>query len=93
MGPVLVVSISRTVDPDDSRGQLIELTEAGHTRLVEWRATMARTVGPAFADLGDDDWDVLHHAAALIAARTGSTATGTTTSPTTSTITRTEITA
>jgi len=65
--------VSRSVDPDDSRGQLIELTDAGHTRLVDWRATMTRTVGPVFADLDDDEWDVLHHAAALIAARTSTT--------------------
>jgi DNA-binding MarR family transcriptional regulator len=62
--------VSRTVDPDDSRGQLIELTEAGRTRLVEWRATIASSVGPLFADLDDDEWDLLHHAATLIASRT-----------------------
>ena len=72
--------ISRTIDPDDSRGQLIEITDAGRARLAEWRATLTRTVGPLFADLSDDDWDVLHHAAALVADRT-------------STTTRTEITA
>jgi len=65
--------ITRSVDPDDSRGQLIELTEAGRARLVEWRATMTRTVGPMFADLDDDDWDALHTAAALIASRTSTT--------------------
>ncbi|WFR68457.1 hypothetical protein P9139_10010 [Curtobacterium flaccumfaciens] len=46
---------------------------------------MTSTVGPVFADLGDDDWDVLHEAAALIASRTA-------TSSNTAT-TRTEITA
>ncbi|OII05276.1 MarR family winged helix-turn-helix transcriptional regulator [Curtobacterium sp. MCBA15_008] len=61
--------ISRTVDPDDSRGQLIEITPAGHARLVEWRATLTSTVGPLFADLDDDDWDVLREAAAIIASR------------------------
>lgn len=65
--------ITRSVDPDDSRGQLIELTEAGRARLAEWRATMTRTVGPMFADLDDDDWDALHTAAALIASRTSTT--------------------
>lgn len=83
--------VVRSVDPGDSRGQLIELTEDGHARLVEWRATMARAVGPVFADLGDDEWDVLHRAAELIAARTGNTATGAPTNPSTSTTTRTEI--
>lgn len=67
--------ISRTVDPDDSRGQLIEITDAGHTRLVEWRATLATTVGPMFADLDDDDWETLRHAAALIAERASTTPT------------------
>ncbi|MDM7893173.1 MarR family winged helix-turn-helix transcriptional regulator [Curtobacterium caseinilyticum] len=65
--------VSRSVDPDDSRGQLIELTEAGHERLVTWRATITETVGPVFADLSDDDWDVLHDAAAIIASRTATT--------------------
>ncbi|WIE76531.1 MarR family transcriptional regulator [Curtobacterium sp. MCSS17_007] len=72
--------VSRSVDPDDSRGQLIELTDAGRDRLRSWRATITETVGPVFADLGDDDWDVLHRAAAIIASRT-----------TTTTTTRTEI--
>ncbi|ROP64527.1 MarR family winged helix-turn-helix transcriptional regulator [Curtobacterium sp. ZW137] len=62
--------VSRSVDPGDSRGQLIEITDAGIARLVEWRVTLTRTVGPVFADLDDDQWDVLHEASALIASRT-----------------------
>jgi DNA-binding MarR family transcriptional regulator len=62
--------VSRSVDPDDSRGQRIGITDAGRARLLEWRATLARTVGPVFADLDDDQWDVLHEASALIATRT-----------------------
>ncbi|MFJ4221515.1 MarR family winged helix-turn-helix transcriptional regulator [Curtobacterium luteum] len=65
--------VSRTVDPDDSRGQLISLTDAGRDRLVAWRATLTRTVGPLFADLSDDEWDALHEAAAIIAARSATT--------------------
>ncbi len=65
--------VSRTIDPDDSRGQLIELTDAGRDRLLTWRATLTETVGPVFADLSDDDWDVLHDAAAIIASRTANT--------------------
>jgi DNA-binding MarR family transcriptional regulator len=76
--------IARSVDPDDSRGQLITITDAGRTRLAQWRSTLTSTVGPLFADLDDDEWDVLHDAAAIIAARTRSTPT---------TTTRTEITA
>ncbi|MDP4335323.1 MarR family transcriptional regulator [Curtobacterium sp. A7_M15] len=68
--------VSRSVDPDDSRGQLIELTDVGRERLVSWRATLTRTIGPLFADLPDDEWETLHDAAAIIAART-STATRT----------------
>ncbi|MGN6409477.1 MAG: MarR family winged helix-turn-helix transcriptional regulator [Curtobacterium sp.] len=68
--------VSRSVDPDDSRGQLIELTDVGRERLVSWRATLTRTIGPLFADLSDDEWETLHDAAAIIAART-STATRT----------------
>ncbi|MGU3411677.1 MarR family winged helix-turn-helix transcriptional regulator [Microbacterium sp. M1A1_1b] len=62
--------IARSVDPDDSRGQLIEITPAGAERLTAWRATLTRTVGPLFADLDDDQWDVLHEASALVASRT-----------------------
>jgi DNA-binding MarR family transcriptional regulator len=62
--------IARCVDPDDSRGQLIEITDAGASRLTDWRATLTRTVGPLFADLDEDQWDVLHEASALIASRT-----------------------
>jgi len=62
--------LSRSVDPGDSRGQLIEITDAGIARLAEWRVTLTRTVGPVFADLDDDQWDVLHEASALIASRT-----------------------
>ncbi len=61
--------VTRTVDPDDSRGQLIAITPAGHDRLVTWRATITETVGPVFADLDDDEWDVLHDAAEVIASR------------------------
>ncbi|MFJ2980060.1 MarR family winged helix-turn-helix transcriptional regulator [Curtobacterium sp. NPDC087082] len=68
--------VSRSVDPDDSRGQLIELTDAGRERLASWRVTLTRTVGPLFADLSDDEWDTLHDAVEVIAART-STATRT----------------
>ncbi|MFJ7287777.1 MarR family winged helix-turn-helix transcriptional regulator [Curtobacterium sp. NPDC098951] len=68
--------VTRSVDPDDSRGQLIELTEAGHERLVSWRVTLTRTVGPLFADLTEDEWDTLHDAVEIIASRT-STATRT----------------
>jgi DNA-binding MarR family transcriptional regulator len=62
--------VARTVDPDDARGQRIEITDRGHQRLVAWRAALTSTVGPLFEDLTDDDWDILHDASALIAART-----------------------
>jgi DNA-binding MarR family transcriptional regulator len=62
--------IARTVHPDDSRGQLIEITDAGRERLVSWRAALTSTVGPLFEDLDDHDWGILHEASALIAART-----------------------
>ncbi|OEI69178.1 MarR family winged helix-turn-helix transcriptional regulator [Curtobacterium sp. ER1/6] len=67
--------VSRSVDPDDSRGQLIELTDTGRDRLRTWRATITETVGPVFADLSDDEWDVLHRAAAIVAERTPATTT------------------
>jgi DNA-binding MarR family transcriptional regulator len=61
--------VSRTVDPGDSRGQLIEITDAGRARLVEWRATMAATVVPMFGDLDESDWQTIERAATLIASR------------------------
>ncbi|WP_181439586.1 MarR family winged helix-turn-helix transcriptional regulator [Curtobacterium sp. MCBD17_032] len=61
--------VARTVDPDDSRSQLIAITDAGRERLVAWRAALTSTVGPLFEDLSDDDWHTLHDASALIAAR------------------------
>lgn len=68
---------SRTVDPDDSRGQLVAITAVGSARLAAWRATIIHTVGPLFADCTDDEWDTLHEASALIALRTGATTTRT----------------
>jgi DNA-binding MarR family transcriptional regulator len=60
---------TRTVDPDDSRSLLIDITPAGAQALADWRATLTATVGPMFADLTEDEWDTLHDASTLIAAR------------------------
>ncbi|WIB01080.1 MarR family winged helix-turn-helix transcriptional regulator [Curtobacterium sp. MCBA15_012] len=62
--------VTRTVDPDDSRGQRIAITPAGHDRLATWRATITETVGPVFADLDDDEWATLRDAAHVLASRT-----------------------
>ncbi|OIH96890.1 MULTISPECIES: MarR family winged helix-turn-helix transcriptional regulator [unclassified Curtobacterium] len=69
--------VTRAVDPDDSRGQRIGITDDGRARLTAWRATLTDTVGPVFSDLSDEDWDALHHATALIAERTRTTPTST----------------
>jgi DNA-binding MarR family transcriptional regulator len=61
--------VTRTVDPDDSRSLLIDSTPAGAQALADWRATLTATVGPMFADLTEDEWDTLHDASTLIAAR------------------------
>jgi len=60
---------SRAGDPTDSRVGLISITDAGHAAIVAWRATLTRAIGPRFADLDDDQWNILHQAATLIAAR------------------------
>ncbi|PZE25624.1 MULTISPECIES: MarR family winged helix-turn-helix transcriptional regulator [unclassified Curtobacterium] len=60
---------SRTTDPEDSRAGLITITDAGHQAIRDWRATLAREVGPLFADLDPDEWDTLHRAATLVTAR------------------------
>jgi DNA-binding MarR family transcriptional regulator len=60
---------ARSSDPDDSRAGLVSITDAGHQAIRDWRATLAREVGPLFADLDPAEWDVLHEAAALLSAR------------------------
>lgn len=60
---------TRSVDPDDSRSLLIDITDAGTRALADWRATLTESVGPMFADLTDDEWSVLHDASILIASR------------------------
>uniref|UniRef100_A0A942SZX0 MarR family transcriptional regulator n=1 Tax=Neobacillus citreus TaxID=2833578 RepID=A0A942SZX0_9BACI len=69
--------VARSVDPDDSRGQLIEITDTGRARLAEWRAALTHTVGPLFAGLSEDDWDALERAAQIVAERTTTSATRT----------------
>jgi DNA-binding MarR family transcriptional regulator len=67
--------VVRRSDPDDSRVGIVAITDAGHDAITAWRGTLAREVGPLFADLDESQWNTLHAAAALIAARVNSTST------------------
>lgn len=67
--------VDRAADPDDSRVGLIAITDAGHDAIASWRATLAREVGPLFADLDESEWNTLHAAATLVADRVGTTST------------------
>ncbi len=60
----------RTADLGDSRASLIEITSGGRAALFAWRAELAATLAPAFADLGDREWNALRTAAELLASRT-----------------------
>ena len=61
--------VKRIADTDDSRAWLIAITPKGTAALTEWRGQLADSLGGLFADLDDDDWDVLDRATRLLASR------------------------
>lgn len=63
--------VKRIADTDDSRAWLIAITAKGTAALTEWRGQLADSLGDLFADLDDDDWDVLERATRLLASRVG----------------------
>jgi DNA-binding MarR family transcriptional regulator len=66
--------VKRIADTDDSRAWLIAITAKGTAALTEWRGQLADSLGELFADLDDDDWDVLERATRLLASRVGTRA-------------------
>lgn len=66
--------VKRIADTDDSRAWLIAITAKGTAALTEWRGQLADSLGDLFADLDDDDWDVLERATRLLASRVGTRA-------------------
>ncbi|KQS15723.1 MarR family winged helix-turn-helix transcriptional regulator [Frigoribacterium sp. Leaf186] len=66
--------VKRIADTDDSRAWLIAITAKGTAALTEWRGQLADSLGDLFADLDDDDWDVLDRATRLLASRVGTRA-------------------
>jgi len=61
--------VRRIAVADDSRAWLIAITPKGAEALASWRAQLADAMRPVFADLTDDDWDVLSRAAELLSSR------------------------
>jgi DNA-binding MarR family transcriptional regulator len=61
--------VRRIAVADDSRAWLIAITPKGAEALASWRAQLADAMRPVFADLTDDDWNVLSQAAELLSSR------------------------
>lgn len=66
--------VSRIADAGDSRAWLIDITPAGQDALVRWRRQLADTLEPWFDTLGEDEWDTLEAAVAILASRTATDA-------------------
>jgi DNA-binding MarR family transcriptional regulator len=66
--------VSRIADVDDSRAWLIQVTDRGRAALDAWRTELALAMEPLFDGLTPAEWDVLASAAALLEARTLSSA-------------------
>lgn len=61
--------VARGADPDDSRATVITATEAGLIGLAAWRVQLGDALQPLFAELADDDWEVLVRAAGILSSR------------------------
>lgn len=61
--------VRRIADAEDARAWLITITPEGSRALDEWRTTLARELGPAFADLTADELASLTAAVAILQAR------------------------
>ncbi len=66
--------VARGADPDDSRATVVTATGAGLAALAAWRVQLGNALEPLFADLSDDDWQVLARAAGILSSRTASPA-------------------
>lgn len=61
--------LTRAADPSDSRASVIHITDAGLAALDDWRAQLRSALMPFFADLPDEDWDVLTRASEILTSR------------------------
>ena len=61
--------VRRIADTADARAWQIAVTKKGERALDEWRESMGAALLPVFADLSDDEADVLARAAAILHAR------------------------
>ena len=61
--------VLRSPDPDDSRAIVVDITPAGTAAIAAWRVEFRETLAPRFADLSEDDWAALTHAAEILALR------------------------
>lgn len=64
--------VHRASDPDDSRVTVVSGTVAGDRALDAWTDQLGEALEPLFAELPDDDWDVLTRAAEILTARIAS---------------------
>jgi DNA-binding MarR family transcriptional regulator len=64
--------VSRIADSEDSRAWLIAVAPKGAAALDNWRAQLGRVLGPAFADLSQEDVAALERAVRLLQERTTS---------------------
>jgi DNA-binding MarR family transcriptional regulator len=62
--------VTRDQDPSDSRATVIAVTPLGRDELAAWRIELRDALAPLFADVSDDEWDVLAHAARILKAHT-----------------------
>ena len=61
--------VRRIADTDDARAWQIAVTRKGERALDDWREVMGSALLPVFADLSDEDADVLARAAAILHSR------------------------
>jgi DNA-binding MarR family transcriptional regulator len=61
--------VTRSTDPDDSRATIVTLTTAGADALDRWREQLGAALEPMFANLSDQEWSTLEHAARILTAR------------------------
>jgi DNA-binding MarR family transcriptional regulator len=61
--------VRRIADTADARAWQIAITKQGELALEEWRESMGAALLPVFADLSDEEADVLARAAAILHSR------------------------
>mgnify|MGYP001088317969 CR=1 FL=1 len=62
--------VTRERDQGDYRVTILRVTDAGSAALAAWRVELGEALEPFFADLGEEDWAALSHAADILTSRT-----------------------